>query len=57
MKCRKPEQNHIIHLFAEESEGQKIDIETIYMPSGAREKFLWVTFFLKTHFAIMKFDI
>ena len=57
MKCSKAKQNHIMHISAEQSEAQKIYIQTIYMPSEARQKFFWATIFLKTHFAIIKFDI
>ena len=57
MKCSKANQNHIIHIFAEQREAQKIEIYTIYMPSEVRQKFFWGTIFLKTHFEIIKFDI
>ena len=57
MKCSQAKQNHIVHIFAEQSEAQKIEIHTIHMPSAARQKFFLGTIFLKTHFAIIKFDI
>ena len=57
MKCSKAKQNHIIHIFAEQSEAQKIDAYTIYMPSEARPKIFLGTISLKNNFAIIKFDI
>ena len=57
MKCSKTKQNHIIHTFAEQSEAQRIDIYTTYMPSEARQIFFWGSISVKTHFAIIKSDI
>ena len=47
MKCSKAKQNHIMYIFAEQREAQKIDIYPIYMPSGARPNFFGVLFPLK----------